>query len=400
MEICRSEICTGCAACVNACSLHCIEMQEDLLSCLHPVVDESRCVDCGKCRSVCPNNNSIEFHHGMEVYAAWSKDDKQRFSSASGGVASELYKFYIRNGGVGAGVTIDRLGCRFILVKNYEDIEKVKNSKYVFSNAESIYPQIKKELELKHDVLFIGLPCQVAGLYGFLRKHYSRLTTVDIICHGLAPFEYFKQHIEEIENRKYHIDNICFRDPEFGTDTYTLTFKDTTKHHCYNSGANNGVDAYQLGYHRALIYRENCYTCKYAQGERLGDLTIGDFSGLGRISPIDFPGGNLNCVICNTEKGKALLNSTKGNIVYKERPRGEAFEFEKLLQSPSSPHKFRKKFEDIYIETHSFKQATDICLRNDRIKNIRSNISLFIINNIVRLPIRAYKYIHKKTCRP
>ena len=47
-------------------------------------------------------------------------------------------------------------------------------------------------------------------------------------------------------------------------------------------------DVYQVGYHKALIYRENCYACLYAGEDRCGDLTISDYKGIGRKPPVIF----------------------------------------------------------------------------------------------------------------
>lgn len=44
------EKCTGCGACIDACPLEAIEMQDDGLA--H--IDESTCGDCGACVDVCP----------------------------------------------------------------------------------------------------------------------------------------------------------------------------------------------------------------------------------------------------------------------------------------------------------------------------------------------------------
>ena len=61
MEICLKNKCTGCYACVNACSHHCIQMREDEDGAVRPVIDESKCVGCKLCVSSCPNNVELEF---------------------------------------------------------------------------------------------------------------------------------------------------------------------------------------------------------------------------------------------------------------------------------------------------------------------------------------------------
>lgn len=51
------ELCCGCSACANACPKKCIEMQFDDEGFLYPVVDSTRCIECGLCTRVCPIQN-------------------------------------------------------------------------------------------------------------------------------------------------------------------------------------------------------------------------------------------------------------------------------------------------------------------------------------------------------
>ena len=41
--------CTGCAACVEACPVEAITIEDNIA-----VVDEDTCIDCGACVDVCP----------------------------------------------------------------------------------------------------------------------------------------------------------------------------------------------------------------------------------------------------------------------------------------------------------------------------------------------------------
>ena len=204
--ICNHDKCTGCAACKDVCPKQCITMQPDDLDALHPVVDESICINCGLCEKTCPNNRELSYKLPHKVLAAWSNDNEVRRTSASGGIACELYHYWIKNGGVAIGVVFDRdEGCHFILLENESDIKAVQNSKYTFSDTAGIYKVVKQKLQAGISVLFIGVPCQVAGLYGFLKKEYDNLTTVDIICHGMPPATYLEQHIKSIEDKKKNI---------------------------------------------------------------------------------------------------------------------------------------------------------------------------------------------------
>ena len=391
--ICNHDKCTGCAACKDVCPKQCITMQPDDLDALHPVVDESICINCGLCEKTCPNNRELSYKLPHKVLAAWSNDNEVRRTSASGGIACELYHYWIKNGGVATGVVFDRdEGCHFILLENESDIKAVQNSKYTFSDTAGIYKVVKQKLQAGISVLFIGVPCQVAGLYGFLKKEYDNLTTVDIICHGMPPATYLEQHLKSIEDKKKeYTHQLFFRDPKYYTYTYTYTLKNSNGKEFYNKKVLTR-DNYQLGYHRALIYRENCYSCNYAREERISDLTIGDFSGLGRFAPFEYDKHNVSCILENTDKGSALLKKLNGALSMFERPACEAFEVEKQLKSPSVKHSRRSIFEKVYRKTRNYELASNIALKEEKKKAVKTaiilKIKVFLYNILVMLHIK------------
>lgn len=391
--ICNHDKCTGCTACKDVCPKQCITMQPDELDALHPIVDDSICIDCGLCEKTCPNNRELSYKLPHKVWAAWSNDNDVRRTSASGGIACELYRYWIKNGGVATGVVYDRdEGCHFILLEKESDIKTVQNSKYTFSETAGIYKVVKQKLQAGISVLFIGVPCQVAGLYGFLKKEYDNLITVDIICHGMPPATYLEQHIKSIEGKKKeHTCQLFFRDPKYYTYTYTFTLKNNNGKEFYNKKVLTR-DNYQLGYHRALIYRENCYSCNYAREERISDLTIGDFSGLGRFAPFEYDKHNVSCILENTDKGSALLKKLNGALSMFERPACEAFEVEKQLKSPSVKHSKRSIFEKVYRKTRNYELASNIALKEEKKKAVKTaiilKIKVFLYNILVMLHIK------------
>lgn len=391
--ICNHDKCTGCSACKDVCPKQCITMQPDELDALHPVVDESVCINCGLCEKTCPNNRELSYKLPHKVWATWSNDKETRRTSASGGIACELYRYWIKNGGVATGVVYNRdEGCHFILLEKESDIKAVQNSKYTFSDTAGIYKVVKQKLQAGVPVLFIGVPCQVAGLYGFLKKEYENLTTVDILCHGMPPVAYLKQHVEHIEKQKNELtSSLYFRDPKYYTYTYTFTLKNSAGKEFYNKKVLTR-DNYQLGYHRALIYRENCYSCNYARKERISDLTIGDFSGLGRFAPFEYDKHNVSCILENTDKGAALLKNLKGALSMYERPASEAFEVEKQLKSPSVKHSGRSIFEKVYHKTRNYELASNAALKEEKNRAVKTAIILktkvFLYNILVLLHIK------------
>lgn len=396
--ICPKDKCTGCGACRDICPRKCISMKEDDLDALYPQIDHNLCVNCGLCQKACPNNQEITFYHPMKCYAAWSLDSNNRKNSASGGLAAELYRYSIRNSIFTVGVCWEReRGAYYIPVQEGSDIEKVRNSKYVYSNTDGIYCLIKSKLDAGLSVLFIGLPCQVAGLYGYLKKYYNNLTTVDIICHGVAPEAYLEQHLQSIE-KKYSkkTETLSFRSPKYHTYTYSFTLTDSNKQEFYKKTVNS-IDNYQLGYHHSLFYRENCYQCYYAKAKRVSDLTIGDFSGLGRFAKCNYDRHNVSCVLVNTDKGHNLIGKLKDMIELDERPLDEALRVEKQLQCPSQPHPQRKRFIEEYKKTHTFGRAANVSLRGDKMSVQRRRFeegAKELIRKVV--PVGLIKIIKKR----
>ena len=190
------------------------------------------------------------------------------------------------------------------------------------------------------------------------------------MCHGVCPDAYLKQHIKAVEQKtKKKADNILFRDPNYGTNNFVFSLyqNDTPFYHApvYDR------DVYQLGYHCALSYRENCYQCAYATPERLGDLTVSDFSGLGREAPFERDSESYSCVIVSTPKGQAMLDAlyAQERINYQLRPSNEAFMYERQLQSPSRPHLKRDVFLREYLKCRDFDVAARTALRKDIAKN-------------------------------
>ncbi len=362
-EICPRSECTGCKACISSCPNNCITMQNDNMDIPYPVINSEKCINCGKCNRSCPNcSKLVKFHNTKRVYASWSKDKQIRMQSASGGVASEFYRYFFNIGGFNSGVCFDGLHAKFVPIRDLKDIELVRNSKYVYSDTNDIYKEIKSQLINSVPVLFIGLPCQVAGLYAFLGKEFDNLITVDIVCHGVVPSEYFQQHVNFIEKRRNaKAKVISFRDPLYYTYTYTFTLSDNKGKEFYRKQVYED-DVYQLGYHKALIYRENCYNCKYAQQKRVGDLTICDFSGVGQYAPFNYDCMKVSCVLVNTNKGSELLDKMTESLYIEERPKGEAFDFEPQLNVPYKPHVHRSVFKQEYLKSRNFEKAASKAL--------------------------------------
>lgn len=101
---------------------------------------------------------------------------------------------------------------------------------------------------------------------------------IDIVCHGTPPFRFLDEHLSYIEKRKKRtINKITFRNPD---SVFLLQCIDERNRCIYRKNM-HASDAYYRAFAVALDYRENCYQCPYARNERIADVTIGDYSGLG-----------------------------------------------------------------------------------------------------------------------
>lgn len=361
MEICPHNECTGCYACVSACKHDCIKMEEDELGAIHPSVDENKCVNCGACRKVCPNNVSFDFKYPSACYASWITDKEKRRICASGGIGTTMSEYVIRNGGVVFGSRYNESLVPIItFTERLEELEHFKGSRYVQSLVgNDTYKQVKNFLLDDRQVLFIGTPCQIAGLKSFLRKEYQNLITVDLICHGVCPTRYFTEEVDYLSN-KFKLKDIS--DARFrGNDgnNYRLTLWNKARRKLFPRDnyrekllrLSESQQFYIWGFLLGVTLRENCYACKYARPERISDITIGDFIGLGKEVPFDYPKANVSSVTINTEKGNAFYKSVSESndmLINVERNYGERLEYKPSLVEPFHRHPLNVKFKSNY----------------------------------------------------
>ena len=359
------ESCTGCGMCMSICKRNCISLVKDDSAAIYPHIDAQKCVSCSECVKVCPSNSIKPEMLSLprKVYVGWNTDNDIRKNAASGGVASAFYQCAFDNGWLATGTRFtDEHILRMELFDKDGFTPAYRNSKYVFCETAEVYPQVIAKLKEGREVLFIGLPCHTAAVRALAEREKcsEKLITCDIICHGVAPAEHLLQHIDSVAGDHRSVDEISFRDPDWGTWSFMFTLRKKGKV-IYKKRVKSG-DAYQNGYHSALIYRENCYRCRYARPERVADITIGDFSGLGSIKPYTGERYNVSCIMVNTDKGEQLLKSASKYLVYEERPADEALKVEKQLQRPSERTEAHDVFAREYAEGRDFDRAVNTAI--------------------------------------
>ena len=100
------------------------------------------------------------------------------------------------------------------------------------------------------------------------------------------------------------------------------------------------MDCYSIAFLKGLCYTENCYHCRYASLDRVGDLTIGDSWG-SELSASEKENG-ISLILCQTTKGKNLLSNS--NIVLRPVDLDKAISNNRQLIEPTKKPEKRKNF--------------------------------------------------------
>lgn len=384
--------CTGCGACAFVCASKSIIMKADLIGQVYPVINTDSCIECASCVNVCPVFNPAEKYKPLKAYAVWSNNNQERVTSASGGIAVEIYKEALLEGYQTAGAVMNEdFTVTFSLTDQVEQLNEFKNSKYVFSDMYELFPKLKAWLRGGGKAVVIGLPCQIAALRNLFKNHIN-LLLVDLVCHGSTPYSYLHQHVTAIEKRCGAIaKRVLFRDPYFATHTFTFTLYNSENKRFYAKRTKHG-DSYQYGYHRWISYRENCYHCHFACSQRVGDITLCDYTGLGSLLPANYGHHDLSCILINSTKGGFFIDTLidKKRIVAEERPLQEPLESNAQLQRPTPKTSLRLEFEkNIRRADGDFERAIKPLVRKWLLRNY--------VCSLVVLPWKVIKIIVKQS---
>jgi len=340
MSVCELNNCVGCYACANVCPKKCIDVKDMSIGTIANI-DESACIKCNMCKKVCQAYNDVEYKQTKYAYEGWVSNDDVRKNAASGGVASQLIINFIKKGGYVASCIFKDGEFKFKLSNNMDDVSLFRGSKYVKSKPYYIYSEVKKCLE-NNKVLFIGLPCQVAGLYLFLKeKNINNLYTIDLICHGSPTQNIFQNYYYEMNTRKLE-----------SYQTINFRKKHNFQVYCDDKALEfEGVqDPYIIAFLEGINYSENCYSCKYARIERISDITLGDSWA---YDAKDASKG-VSLMLIQTEKGNELIEDE--SIIKKKTSIDVAIKTNHQLEHPTFKHPKRDYFFEKY-ERLGFKKT-------------------------------------------
>ena len=249
-----------------------------------PSIDMNVCIDCGSCKSVCPANDSQNDKADAAIgYLLQSLSVDNVKTSSSGGAFVDIAKAFLDGFDKVAifGVALDeKLEAKFSCVTSANSISLFSGSKYVQANIDNSFVRIKEYLRKGYRVVFAGTPCQVDGLKHYLNIDDDSLLCIDLICHGVGSPKVFERYLSSLE-QKYNSKIIDYRftmkRPGWLSKRVVAQFDNGKE---YSRMAITLDDPYMTAYLSHCIMRPSCYSCRYTNLRRTGDITIGDAWGV------------------------------------------------------------------------------------------------------------------------
>lgn len=315
IEIQRKEECCGCSACMSACPVYCIEMQEDKEGFRYPQVDSERCINCHKCERVCPVINKPVNNRKPVAFLARTTDTELLQKCTSGGVFTEIARETVKQGGIAYGVVYaDDFKIQHERIADLNGIERLPGSKYVQSDIGTTFSQVKEDVEAGRQVVFCGTPCQVAGLKNFLGKEYQNLLLIDLVCHGVPSPKLWRTYVEYLEQRHGKLEYANFRSKRLGYHVSVMEERFESGKSQIGSARTNLMSKC---FFQNAADRPICYECPFKTVSRCSDLTIFDgWHASEYVVGLEDDDKGYTIILTQSDKGRDYVEGTKSFALY------------------------------------------------------------------------------------
>lgn len=357
----KKEYCVGCGACAQICPQRCISMHEDEEGFLYPIIDRDFCIECGRCKKVCPVEAVMDARCKEEVYefpkayGGFHIDENIRLDSSSGGAFTLLAEYVFEKQGVVYGCCLNNdQKAVHIGIEKVNELPKLRKSKYVQSDIGYVYQEVESKLLTDRYIMFVGTPCQVAGLKNYLGKVYEKLILVDFICHGVPSQKVFTEYIKNLEYHKNSkIVGFEFRTKDKGWDQSGLQLG--TKAIYENDHNERRYPAFQDSYMNIFLsdvaLRPSCYSCAFKSIPKYySDFTIADFWGVNSIDESLNDGKGTSLVLVHNEKAKSIWEKCQDRFCGHEVNYPECITKNPTLIKSANRNFARDKFYSVFRE--------------------------------------------------
>lgn len=317
------SLCSACGACEAVCPDNAISMQQDKRGFSYPVVDAAKCSDCDWCINACIKKAKAPFIQYEsealpEIYAASAPDLEGRYTAYSG-LFRELVHFVRKEkNGVIFGTTLnEKLEPVISWTEDEEKAAEFAEQRYLIPRTLEAFRKIRELLEEGRFVLFTGIPCQCAGLRGYLHRSYPKLVICELMCHEAVPEKLFQQYIRLLsEKQEGELHSIHFgaypADSMAEARVITSEYRnDTSVRRKFNASP------YYKIVSSGIPVRESCTNCAYVSKKKTGDITLGEFK---KVHQAEVPKKwqNESLLLVNTEKGRRILKKLPDTIMLEQ----------------------------------------------------------------------------------
>lgn len=275
-----------------------------------------------------------------QAYAVKHCSAEVVLNSSSGGVFTALSDFFLQRGGVivGANFNSNTQRLEHSIARTKTDRDAMRGSKYMWSELNNIYNETLPIVNAGQWVLFVGTPCQIAGFKGFLKAREVSLDKVllcDIVCHGTPEPRLWNDYVEYFNKKnRCNIEWLNFRDKRNGW-AHPTTF-------AYCGNREISIADYTDLFYSQCALQKRCYSCKFANLDRPGNITIGDCWGIDKVLPDFCDDKGISLVIIHDKQGERFFNEIKHDLIWENIPMDSCLQ--PNLKQPTKPSPERQKF--------------------------------------------------------
>lgn len=336
--------CCGCMACADICPQNAVVLKTDAEGFWYPVIRRALCVDCGRCKTVCPLLPGGRKEMPARYLAAQAKDPALREGSSSGAVFPVLARAVLGAGGVVYGAGFDgSMQVTHQRAVRPDELDRLTQTKYLQSRTVGIFCQVRQDLQDGRRVLFSGTPCQAEALRRFLGGEHPGLILVDLVCYGVPSPGVWSRYTAWLEKKHGgKLTGFHFRDKRDRNNGHTVSFRIDGRE-CVEE---YGEDLFLALYFSGHILRPSCHACPFAGMQRSADITIGDFWKNTKAAPGMDDGMGTSLVMLRSERGQALWESVREQFRQAECTQKQAMQ--PRLCSPTPPARTRRLFFALY----------------------------------------------------
>ncbi len=356
--------CSGCGLCKNICPVEAISYKENDKGFLSPVIDKSKCINCGKCVRSCSqliNLQKLTFEKG--IYAIKQKEYKKgNFSST--GIFGKLAEQVLLENGVVFGVKYNKDKSFFEKIEKVEDLNKIEGSKYFQVDISNIYKEVEELLNKGKKVLVCATPCQITGLRNKFKKE-NNLILVQVLCHGVPSQKLFKEYTKELFNEVP--EQMNFRHYDNSWDNYSEKY-------IFNNHEKiipMQQDLYIKAFLSDLGLNDCCYDCHFAGNNTGADIIIGDCWGIKEINKKFYSNKGVSIIVCNTNLGQEYFEKVNNSFqIYKIPKSKYKYCNENLFNAFKFKNKYNKQLAFYECLNHnSFTHSLKECAKERQVNN-------------------------------